>query len=46
MRDRHCVAEFPDCATAEAWYDRLPDDDSLPNARRAAPRVLVMMEGT
>lgn len=43
--DRHVVVEFPDRATAEAWYASAEYQAILPIALRASRRDLVIVEG-
>lgn len=43
--DRHVVVEFPDRATAEAWYASDEYQAILPIALRASRRDLVIVEG-
>ena len=43
--DRHVVVEFPDRASAEAWYNSTEYQAILPIAQRAGQRDLVIVEG-
>ncbi|QPM89488.1 DUF1330 domain-containing protein [Pseudooceanicola algae] len=42
---RHVIIEFPDRATAEAWYDSPAYQEILPIALRSSERDLVIVEG-
>lgn len=42
---RHVVVEFPDRASAEAWYNSPEYQAILPIAQRAGQRDLVIVEG-
>ncbi|NBD31129.1 MAG: DUF1330 domain-containing protein [Alphaproteobacteria bacterium] len=42
---RHVIVEFPDRATAEAWYDSAEYQQILPIALRASRRDIVIVEG-
>ncbi len=43
--ERHVVVEFPDRATAEAWYASPEYQEILPIALRSSRRDLVIVEG-
>ena len=43
--DRHVVVEFPDRASAEAWYASPEYQAILPIALRASTRDLVIVDG-
>ncbi|EPX81849.1 DUF1330 domain-containing protein [Salipiger mucosus] len=42
---RHVIIEFPDRASAEAWYNSPEYQGILPIAQRASTRDIVIVEG-